>query len=189
MTLRTVAALYVDMRRGPYPSMTSVDCWDVSRDAKLYEGPHPVVAHPPCGPWSKLSHLCTKQDPECGVRAVEQVLEFGGVLEHPAHSKLWSHMNLPRPGEFHVPHVFTLEVDQCRWGHQARKHTWLLCSRVDRSRIGALPLWREPTHVIDSSKASKRAGTDVGKHIPKSRRHLTPPEFAQFLVRLARSVQ
>ena len=70
------AALYIDPARGPYPALLDPDrCWGVDRDAKLYTGPGPVIAHPPCGPWGRLAHLCTRQDPECGTRAVEQVLE------------------------------------------------------------------------------------------------------------------
>ena len=42
-----IAALYIDPR-GPYPKMAEVDCWDETRDARLYDGPHAIVAHPPC---------------------------------------------------------------------------------------------------------------------------------------------
>lgn len=95
-----VAALYV-MADGPYPKLVA-NWYDEKRDAKLYDGPFPVVAHPPCGPWSKMRHLCTKQDKTCAPRAVEQVRKFGGVLEHPAHSRLWNHCDLPLPWGFPI---------------------------------------------------------------------------------------
>ena len=46
-----VAALYVDVNRGPYPSIEGVDVWGAERDATVYDGALPVVAHPPCGHW------------------------------------------------------------------------------------------------------------------------------------------
>jgi len=195
----TVAALYVDIERGPYASMLGVDCWGVERNAKEYTGPHPVVAHPPCGPWGQLAHLCNKQDPACGPMAVEQVYRYGGVLEHPAGSRLWQVMSLPKPGEFTRDGLWTLEVDQCRWGHPCRKRTWLLFSGISRYALGALPVHQEPTHVIDTSSAEKRRRKAIGapvrhlpksrRHLPKSRRHLTPPVFALWLVALARTAQ
>ena len=95
--LRTVAALYVDPR-GPYPSMPGVDCWDERRDARNYAGPHPVVAHPPCGPWSRLRFFCRHQARELAPLAVAQVRRWLGVLEHPMGSLLWREMALPLPG-------------------------------------------------------------------------------------------
>ena len=193
-----VSALYIDSR-GPYVGLPGVDPWPLDRDAMLYSGPHPVVAHPPCGPWGRLAMLCTKQDPTTGPRAVEQVIRWGGILEHPAGSMLWSSQkrseitgpdllgDLPRPGELDLygRGLFTIEVDQCRWGHKARKRTWLLFAGLHPGAVGTLPSWRPPTHVIDSSSSSKRAGTDKGRHLPKSLRHLTPPRFARWLICLA----
>lgn len=39
-----IAALYID-ERGPYVGRPDVDAWGISRDAKLYDGPHPVVGY------------------------------------------------------------------------------------------------------------------------------------------------
>ncbi len=110
-----IAALYVHPR-GPYQAL-GLDCWDEERDAKKYEGPFPVIAHPPCGPWGKMRGLCTIQDPSCGPRAVEQVRRWGGVLEHPRDSRLFRHCGMPRPGE--LPDAWggtTWEVSQVAWG-------------------------------------------------------------------------
>jgi hypothetical protein len=49
----TVAALYVETD-GAYSAQPGVDPWDEQRDARLYAGPHPVVAHPPCQRWGKM---------------------------------------------------------------------------------------------------------------------------------------
>ena len=50
----TVAALYVE-RNGVYWNLPGVDPWDEERDARLYEGPYPVVAHPPCQRWCRFA--------------------------------------------------------------------------------------------------------------------------------------
>lgn len=85
----TVAALYVDPK-GPYPALLGARrCWDERRDARLYGGPCPIVAHPPCGPWGRLRHLYRGSEHDCAPRAVAQVRRWGGVLEHPAGSLLF----------------------------------------------------------------------------------------------------
>lgn len=73
----TVAALYVE-RGGPYFGMPGVDPWDIERDARTYAGPHPVVAHPPCGPWGELRHLYKGNEHDIAPIAVEQVRKWGG---------------------------------------------------------------------------------------------------------------
>ena len=42
-----IAALYV-ATGGPYFNLEGVRPYDEEEDARLYAGPHPVVAHPPC---------------------------------------------------------------------------------------------------------------------------------------------
>jgi len=194
-----VAALYIDAR-GPYPTIAGVDCWDATRDARIYDGPYPVVAHPPCGPWGKLA-FCSHEGEEIkslGPRAVEQVREFGGVLEHPVGSKLLTFCGIPRPGE--LPDGFggiTIEVEQVRWGHVARKRTWLYLVGV-RS-IGAIPPPKEPTHWCSGFRSStghypanyKRTGCAVPlgiKVCSAQQRRRTPVAFANWLIALARQV-
>ena len=141
-------ALYVD-RLGPYPKL--VEQWyDESRDARTYAGPLPVVAHPPCGPYGRLRHLSKNQDPTCGPRAVQQVRELGGVLEHPRDSKLWDLCGMPRPGE--LPDIYggrTVLIQQCDWGHVARKETLLYV--VGPIRV-EWPSKKKPTHWVSGSR-------------------------------------
>jgi hypothetical protein len=184
--IKIVAALYVDPR-GPYPAIAGVDCWDAARDARLYGGPHSVVAHPPCGPWGHLRHLYQGTEHDCAPVAVEQVRKWGGVLEHPAHSGLWIHCNLPLPSD--APDAFggyTIEVCQVDWGHVARKRTWLYLVRVPRPT--ELPEPKQPTHWCSGSmKDGSRGKPPPGiKICSAQQRRRTPPAFAEWLVELAR---
>jgi hypothetical protein len=187
----TVAALYVDPR-GPYPKLVR-EWYDEARDARTYAGPWPVVAHPPCGPWGRLRHLCTRQDRTLALGAVDQVRGFGGVLEHPRDSRLWAYCGMPRPGE--LPDAcggIAIAVDQCDWGHVARKPTWLYLVGV--RNVGPRLPRREPTHWISGgrSRVGKKAKTTPVppgiKVCSAQQRRRTPVAFAEWLLSLAASV-
>jgi hypothetical protein len=51
-----IAALFVE-KDGPYYGIDDVDPWDEERDARKYQGPHPVVAHPPCQLWGRFAKI------------------------------------------------------------------------------------------------------------------------------------
>lgn len=181
-----VAALYVRPDT-IYREIPGVDCWDAARDARLYAGPWPVVAHPPCQAWCSMrisrralhkKHGWGSMEYDadgiamgCGPIAVHQVQEFGGVLEHPASSALWRYANLPRPDKYPDDHGgYSIEVDQVNWGHRARKRTWLYI-------VGA------PEYTLDYPPL-REAETTVGM-MGKDERNRTPPDFARWLVDLA----
>lgn len=91
---RTVAALFVyNDERGSYWGLPGVELWGEAEDARLYEGPHPVVAHPPCSRWCQLAPINEKRyghkvgdDAGMFASALASVRRCGGVLEHPAKS-------------------------------------------------------------------------------------------------------
>lgn len=181
-----VAALYIDPR-GPYPKMADVDCWDAERDARKYAGPWAVVAHPPCGPWGQFRMFCTKQDKALAPLAVAQVRTWGGVLEHPRYSRLFLAMGMPLPGELPDAHGgVSVEIDQCDFGHVARKPTWLYCVGVKPARV-QLPR-REPTHSMANGRGQQLADGTWRKRCSAEQRRRTPLAFAEWLVGLARSV-
>lgn len=162
MTLRTdVSVLYVDPR-GPYPNLVA-DWWDEKRDARLYAGPNPVVAHPPCerwgrywggGPSAKIKRGLG-DDGGCFMWALAHVNQFGGVLEHPEGSHAFAHFGIRRPAwrkgwlPWHRGAVCC--VAQGNYGHRARKLTWLYAV------TGALP-------ELDWSIPAPRARLDYGFH-------------------------
>lgn len=184
--------------------MLGVDAWDERRDARSYSGPWPVVAHPPCGPWGRLKHLYKGNEHNCAPIAVEFVRRFGGVLEHPAQSELWSACDLPRPGSPCDKHGgFSIEVDQCPWGHVARKRTWLYVVGAPRDVVLAgVRTGGTPTHWISGFRTSHRNRAYPGHYkasgcaVPEGikvcssqQRRRTPPAFAEWLVSIAASVR
>ena len=171
-----VAALYVETG-GTYFGLPGVDPWDETRDARLYAGPFPVVAHPPCNRWvSYGSREKRGDDGGCFAAALAAVREWGGVLEHPARSQAWSAFGLTPPRR----HVWssrlddpgwTIEVDQHAYGFPTRKLTWLYCVGVP---FDVLRPVREATRGCETLWSTERSKT--------------PPAFAHALVAMSRSV-
>lgn len=186
--MREVAVLFA-RADSIYKTMPGCDVWDIERDARLWPGGAPIVGHPPCRTWCGLRHMAKPRPDEKALATycVDQLRKEGGVLEHPKGSTLWAAKGMPKPGE--LPDAwggFTIEVDQFQWGHLCRKRSWLYI--VGTSELPPMPPARqdEPEYVIDSSKAKKRKRGGTQKHLPKSKREVTPPALAQWLVALAR---
>lgn len=175
-----------------YKSLPGCDCWDEQRDARGWTGGMPVVVHPPCGHWGRLRKLCTKPDAEKSLApsAVECVRRWGGVLEHPAGSKLWNHCGLPKPGLGPDKYGgWTFSAPQWWWGHPANKATWLYIVGITPEQLPPIPFRiGQPLYTVATdgrSRATMRLRGLIGE-MKKSERDATPIDFAQWLVELAR---
>lgn len=183
----TVAALYVQPG-GCYFGLPNVDAWDEARDARLYAGPWPVVAHPPCERWGKLAYVAQAKhglrvgdDKGCFAAALAAVRQWGGVLEHPEASTAWRTFGLTRPpssggwvaaGDFLG---WVCRVEQGHYGHRAPKGTWLYAVG------GVLPSLRwGPSGATGRVELMWGLGRE---------RAATPPPFRDVLLALARSVK
>jgi len=187
-----IAALYVQTG-GAYYGIEDVDPWDEARDARLYAGPWPVVAHPPCARWCRLAGMIEKRyghargdDGGCFAAALEAVRTYGGVLEHPARSEAWPAFNLPIPrrgggwiGSLEDPGWSTW-VDQGFYAHALAKGTWLYAVGVPlpELRWGVSPAGRLP-HRDPSMSATDRTRLTIP----------TPPAFRDVLIAMARSAE
>ena len=209
--MKQIAALYVEAN-GCYYGLEGVDPWDQMRDARSYDGPHPVVAHPPCQRWGKLwagQPLWIKRTGErkkkgddggCFKHALEAVRRFGGVLEHPHGSHAWPHFELqkpPRSGGWIKADEFggwTCCVEQGGYGHYARKPTLLYTVRAELPELkwgvtaANYPQWAIEKHGLAYCKragelAFKGGGKDSSPRIG------TPEPFRDLLIQMARSVQ
>lgn len=197
MNETNIAALFVETN-GVYFGLPGVDPWDEPRDARKYEGPHPVVAHPPCARWCKPLAKVNQtryghkigDDGGCFRHALMTVLAFGGVLEHPAHSYAWDHYKLipPLVGRRRVWSntglYWVTEVSQSAYGHPARKNTWLLYK--GRNPPPALD-WSDPkgTHLTSFLQRTTR----VAPRLSKKNAIKTPPAFRDLLISIACSAR
>lgn len=208
--VRTVAALYVEPK-GCYVGVPGVDPWDEARDARTYAGPHPVVAHPPCQRWGRFWHGSTRKphqyklgdDGGCFAAALAAVLKYGGVLEHPAHSKAWDAFGLwkPEPGEGWQlclqpsRSYWVCYVEQGHYGHMSRKPTWLLAKSTRKPAElnwtkgeQRLPAWMIERYGYEKARRIGVVAMVGGKH-KTAIRNATPEPFRDLLLSIARNAK
>jgi len=191
-----IAALFVESG-GCYFNVLGVDPWDITRDARLYPGPHPVVAHPPCERWGRFAAgTMTRKDQTpgadggCFASALHSVRLWGGVLEHPAHSKAWGFFDIPAPPQRGWCQVkereFVCSVEQGHYGHPARKATWLLyCGpRPPELRWGPCAQRLPAKRLAERGYESARRCGAVA-NMSSRQRQRTPEEFRGLLIGLA----
>jgi hypothetical protein len=202
-----IAALFVETD-GVYFGLPDVDPWDRERDARLYAGPHAVVAHPPCERWGRYwyggpSARVRREmgdDNGCFAAAIAAVRAFGGVLEHPEASGAWRAFGVIAPlrgGGWSVAGDgigWTCCVEQGHYGHRARKATWLYAVRTHVPQLRWGP--SESRIRLDDgfhSAAERKAKRSAPARSPiermgRSERMGTPVAFRDLLIGIARTV-
>lgn len=200
-----IAGLFVETD-GAYFGLGGVDPWDIERDARKYNGPHPVVAHPPCQRWGRYWHGAPNkpnqyrlgEDGGCFAAALTAVRNYGGVLEHPAHSHAWKWHGIatpPNTGGWVKADEFggwTCHVEQGHYGHMSRKATWLYAVGTERPELKWGPS-EQRIHPVALAKHGYEKARRIGMMAmiggkDKTRiRNATPPEFRDLLLEMARS--
>lgn len=100
-----------------YSGFRGLELYNATRDAFTFNGPGPIIAHPPCGPWGKYKGQTFWDDQSHGVKAMEFVHRFGGVVEQPLGSTLFRVHGKPS-GQ-------VIRVNQGDYGHRSLKPTLL----------------------------------------------------------------
>jgi len=201
---KKAAALFVQ-EDGCYSDHPLVDAWPKSRDARKYNGPWPVVAHPPCERWGRYwsggpSAKIRRElgaDEGCFAFALAAVREFGGVIEHPEASYAWDAFGLnkpPRDGGWVAADFeggWTCCVEQGHYGHRARKATWLYALGIDLPSLkwgtcGTRGRLDQGYH--SEAERARAVKTGVTQRLSKAQRAATPIPFRDLLIDMARSV-
>lgn len=200
-----IAALFVE-NKGCYFGLADVDPWGVRDDARTYPGRLPVVAHPPCARWGRYWGGAPWQterkklgdDDGCFAAALIAVRAWGGVLEHPEGSHAWRHHGIvtpPRGGGWVSAGLFdrgwTCCVEQGRYGHRARKATWLYVHGIDPPELkwgkapGDFVRLEEGFH--SKEERARAVKTGACQRLSARQRAATPIEFRDLLIGMARS--
>ena len=197
-----IAALFVETN-GIYCGQPEIDPWDLTRDARRYGGPYPVIAHPPCERWGRYwsggpsarKRRVLGNDGGCFEYALLSVLMWGGVLEHPEASHAWSQFGILRPpktgGWLRVRGGWTCCVEQGHYGHAARKATWLFANVPNPPELlwGPAPKGARLDDGFHSKEERARAiKTGVCPRLSKKQRAATPIPFRDLLLSIARGV-
>jgi len=166
-----------------YKNRQGWDAYDASRDALSYSGSDPVVCHPPCRSWGRLSHMAhnvREGEAELALFSIDKIRQNGGILEHPSGSRLFGN-HLPDAGETDEYGGFTIEIDQYDFGHVAHKRTKLYICGIDRAELPVLPEKDETIHYCEKGKRRSIAGNVKGTtRCTQYQREYTPEKLIDY---------
>ena len=207
-----IAALFVE-KHGSYAGLPGVEVWDIERDARKYQGPWPVVAHPPCERWGRYwsggpSAKVRRQlgdDGGCFAAALLAVRTWGGILEHPEASHAFREFGLGSPwpgGGWDASgdgQGVICQVEQGHYGHAARKKTWLyavgpnefveLVPELKWGPCEGRQRLDEGFHSKEERRAARAAGIKPRKRLSKRECAATPPAFRDVLIQIAKGAR
>lgn len=189
----------------------------VHLDGRTYQGPWPAVAHPSCKRFGRFWHGSTRKphqfksgdDGGCFAHALSTVRSHGGVIEHPAYSSAWNPKDHPKRPGFGLPKPAcgkgwsepdeyggrSIYVEQCHYGHKARKASWLYAVGIDfeafelmskRTRA-VVPDWMVERYGEKQARKIGVVAMEGGKDKVKNR-NATPLGFRDILIAMAHSV-
>jgi hypothetical protein len=167
-------------RSSVYRAIPGADCYTRAKDTWSARPYRPCLAHPPCRAWSRSRARCTLGltarlwEMMLGIHCANLVKRFGGILEQPAHSRLFAAAGLPVPGtSANVPGLWSISLDQANYGHRSAKPTWLCLANIKP---------RQVTLVEFTLAASALPHLNS---LTPGQRSATPRPFAELLVRTA----
>ena len=167
-----------------YKKYHFTDCYDEEKNALNYRGQAAIIAHPPCRLWGRLRHMSKAPQVEriLAIWAIIQIRKVGGILEHPAGSRLFRKMKIPLDGSPDQYGGFVISINQHWFGFQAKKRTYLYIVGCTRSQIPQLPLnFSAITHSVSSSKNYLE--------LDKSKNSVTAPKLCEWLFEIQRIIE
>ena len=180
--------VYFVADKSNYHMIDNLDLYDIKRNALSTVSCEAAIYHPPCRSWGRLRKFAKTPFGEhwLAVWAVLRMWRYGGVLEHPAGSKLWSFMNLARPGQRYDSHGgFSVSLNQSWFGYPAKKNTWLYVVGCDISELPEMPLnFNAITKTVSGSK-----NRNVLKELSHAERSRTTLLFNEYLISVLNTIK
>lgn len=175
-------ALFV-RKDSAYKKRDSWDVYDADRDALSFNAEvQPVVCHPPCRAWGRLSHMANPREGEAELAlwSIDKIRQNGGILEHPSGSRLFG-KHLPEVGETDEYGGFTILIDQYDFGHVAHKKTKLYICGIDKTDLPMLPPEDKTLHYCEKGKLRSICGNVKGTtRCTQYQREYTPEKLIDY---------
>ncbi len=171
-----------------YFTLPGLEVYDRARNALLYPGGLPVICHPPCATWGRLAHFFPRRPGEhrLALWGLLQVRRWGGVLEHPKNSGLWTECHLPAPGRTDRYGGFCVVFPQFWFGHRAEKLTRLYVCGCRPADLPPMPfVLGEAPATVGRVKKYCLGKPGHRPEVSHKARESTPEALARWLVAVA----